>query len=152
MSMTPDQLAQLRATGAKMFPFLERCELQILELERGHCRLLLPLTPNINHIGTVYAGALFTLAEVPGGPVYLSSFDISQFYPIVKDMQIRFRRPATTDVTVSVTISDEEIKRIQDTASTEGKCDYEWDVEIIDAHGEVVALTHNIYQLRKNSQ
>ena len=64
-------------------------------------------------------------------------------------MSIRFRRPALTDVTVEVRISEEEIKRIQAEADEKGKCDFEWDVEIRDTKGEVVALTHNVYQLRK---
>ena len=30
-----------------------------------------------------------------------------------------------------------------------GQCDFEWDVEMKDANGEVVAISHNVYQLRK---
>ncbi len=97
----------------------------------------------------MYAGALYTIAELPGGVIYMSSFDTRRFYPIVKDMRIRFRRPATTDVTVEVRITDEEIERIQTEADANGKCDFEWDTEIKDEKGEVVALTHNVYQLRK---
>ena len=34
-------------------------------------------------------------------------------------------------------------------ADREGKADYEWDCELRDASGEVVATTHNVYQLRR---
>jgi hypothetical protein len=64
-------------------------------------------------------------------------------------MSIRLRRPATTDITVEVHISEEEIARIEAEAEANGKCDYAWDVELKDATGEVVALTKNTYQLRK---
>ncbi|MCK5886269.1 MAG: DUF4442 domain-containing protein, partial [Alcanivorax sp.] len=74
-----------------------------------------------------------------------------RFYPIVKDMAIRFRRPATTDVTVEITVSEEEIARIESTIEEAGKCDFEWDVELKDANGEVVALSHHVYQMRKIS-
>ena len=39
--------------------------------------MLMPFKPNRNHLGTMYAGALFTLAEIPGGAVLISAFDMS---------------------------------------------------------------------------
>jgi len=149
MSLTPEQLDRIRASAENTFPFVSRCGVKVLELGRGHCTMLMPFEPNINHVGMMYAGALYTIAELPGGVIYLTSFDTSRFYPIVKDMQIRFRRPAMTDVTVSVSVSEEEIARIEATADAEGKCDFEWDVEVRDSNNEVVAITHNVYQLRK---
>lgn len=149
MSWTAEQLETIRTATENTFPFVTRCGVKVLELDRGYCKMLMPFEPNINHVNMMYAGALYTIAELPGGAIYSTSFDISRFYPIVKDMSIRFRRPATTDVTVEVRISDEEIERIQAEAEANGKCDFEWDVEIKDAKGEVVALTHNVYQLRK---
>jgi len=126
-----------------------RCGVKVLELGRGYCKMLMPYDLNINHVGTMYAGALFTLAELPGGVVYMTSFDTRKFYPIVKDMSIRFRRPAKTDITVEVRLGEDEIARIEAETEANGKCDFSWDVELKDASGEVVALTHNVYQLRK---
>ncbi len=83
----------------------------------------------------MYAGSLFTIAEVPdphhrlvnqsretrrffealtainrlqvpGGIIYFSTFDRNRFYPIVYDMQIKFLKPAFTDVTVEVNIPE----------------------------------------------
>ena len=149
MALTEEQKTLIKAASDKTFPFVERCEVQTLEVDRGYCKMLMPFKPNINHVGIMYAGALYTIAELPGGTIYLTSFDTKKFYPIVKDMAIRFRRPATTDVTVEVTVSEEEIARIESTTEETGKCDFEWDVELKDANGEVVALSHNVYQMRK---
>ena len=55
----------------------------------------MPLKPNKNHIGTMYAGALFTLAEMPGGVLFLSSFDNKAFFPIVKELTMKFVKQAT---------------------------------------------------------
>jgi hypothetical protein len=63
-------------------------------------------------------------------------------------MSIHFSRPAMTDVTVEVRLDPEEAQRIQEVAEAEGKCNFEWDTEILDANGQVVATTHNVYQLR----
>ena len=152
MALSDTQKEQIKAASDKTFPFVERCGARTLDVDRGYCRMMMPLEPNLNHVGIMYAGALYTLAELPGGVIYMSSFDVSRFYPIVKDMRIRFRRPATTDITVEVHLDEAEIERIQAQAEAEGKCDFEWDTELKDANGEVVALSHNIYQLRRIGQ
>lgn len=129
-------------------PFLERTGIVVDHAERGLVRLRMPFEPNVNHVGMMYAGALFTLAEVPGGTIFLTSFDAKKYYPIVKDLQIRFRRPATTDITVEVRISDDEIARITAEADANGKADYGWECELKDESGEVVAISRNTYQMR----
>ena len=129
-------------------PFLERTGIVVEHAERGFVRLRMPFEPNVNHVGMMYAGALFTLAEVPGGALFTTTFDGKRFYPLVKDLQIRFRRPATTDITVEVRMTDEEAERIAVEADREGKADYSWESDLIDARGEVVALSKNLYQMR----
>ena len=149
MALSEEKKAAVKAASDKTFPFVERCGVETLDVDRGYCKMKMPLAPNLNHVGIMYAGALYTLAELPGGAIYMTSFDTSRFYPIVKDMRIRFRRPATTDITVEVRVDESEIERIQAEAEANGKCDFEWDTELKDANGEVVALTHNVYQLRR---
>lgn len=129
-------------------PFLKHTGVVVEHAERGFVRLRMPFEPNVNHVGMMYAGALFTLAEVPGGTIALTTFDPKRYYPIVKDLKIRFRRPAMTDITVEVRLSDEEAARIMAEADANGKADYSWDTELIDANGEVVARSQNEYQLR----
>jgi acyl-coenzyme A thioesterase PaaI-like protein len=149
MGMTEEQLATIREASANSFPFVQRCGAQVLELDVGYCKMLMPFEPNVNHVGIMYAGALYTIAELPAGPIHMTTFDAQHYYPIVRDMSIHFSRPALTDVTVEVTLDPEEAQRIQDVTDAEGKCNFEWDTEIVDAHGQVVATTHNVYQLRK---
>src|SRR5512145_642366 len=82
--------------------FVANSGLKVVELRRGYVKCLMPYAGNGNHIGTMYAGALFTLAEIPGGALFLSSFDVSKFYPIVKALDMQFVKPATGDVTVEI--------------------------------------------------
>lgn len=130
--------------------FVKRCGLRAEQLEPGFVRLCMPLQGNQNHIGSLYAGALFTLAEIPGGALFLTSFDVQRFYPLIKEMNLRFRRPATSDITVEAHLSDEELKRIQTEAEENGKADYSLELQLRDAGGEVVAETKALYQLRKH--
>jgi acyl-coenzyme A thioesterase PaaI-like protein len=149
MSLTPEFLEQVRISSERPFAFVERCGVKTLEVAPGRCHMRMQLEGNINHIGTMYAGALFTLAELPGGVIYLTTFDSSRFYPIVKSLNIRFRRPATTDIDVEAQLDAKEAARISAQAEKEGKCDYNWTLELKDAKGEVVAIAECVYQLRR---
>jgi len=120
----------------KPFDFVERMGLRVIELEPRSVKLSVPLQGNENHIGTMYAGALFTIAEIPGGALFLTTFDVSRFYPVIKEMTIRFIKPAKTDVTIGMVMSVSEAKRIV----SEG--------EIKDTNEEVVAVSRGIYQVR----
>jgi acyl-coenzyme A thioesterase PaaI-like protein len=127
------------------FPFVERAGLELLHVERGHVVLRLPFEPNINHVGMVYAGALYTLGEVPGGALFQSAFDTTRFYPIVGEMSIRFARPATTDVIVDARMADDEIERVGAELEEHGKAKYVLDQELQDTAGRVVATTSATY-------
>ena len=145
MELSPQEIKQF---VEKPFAFVERSGIQALELEPRHIKLKMPLKGNENHFGSMYAGALFTLAEIPGGALYLTTFDVSRYYPVVKEMTIRFRRPAATDITVELSITAERVEVIQQEAAKNGKADYTLETELKDAAGTVVALGKGIYQLR----
>jgi len=145
MSLTPEQI---KAFIEKHVAFVERIGLSAEVLERGRVRLKVPLAQNTNHIGTMYAGALFTLAEIPGGALYLTSFDTTRFYPVVKEMTLRFLKPATTDATLEIALDEEAIEKIEGQAKDCGKAEYVLEGEIRDAAGQVVAASRGVYQLR----
>jgi hypothetical protein len=79
----------------------------------------------------------------------MASFDYDRFYPIVKAINIQFRRPAITNVTVEANLSPEEIDAIHREADAKGKADWKMDLEIKDQAGEVCCLLQGIWQLRK---
>ncbi|MCY1550947.1 hypothetical protein D9M68_872410 [compost metagenome] len=145
MSMPIELVRQLTE---EQIAFVKRSGLKADVLEPGHVRLRMPLEGNQNHIGTLYAGALFTLAEMPGGALFLTSFDSRRFYPLVKEMNLRFRRPAKGDITVDARLDAEEIARIQREAEANGKADYLMELQLLDATGEVVAESRGLYQMR----
>jgi len=145
MELTPEEI---RHFVERPFDFVERTGIRAIELEPRHIKLKMPLAGNENHIGIMYAGALFTLAEVPGGALYLTTFDVARYYPIVKEMNVRFRRPAATDISVELSMTEDEVQAIQATAAATGKADYTLETELKDTDGTVVALGRGVYQLR----
>lgn len=145
MNMPPEMIKQLLETKVA---FVERTGLKALQLQPRHVKLMVPLKGNENHIGTMYAGALFTVAEVPVGALYVTTFDMTKYYPIIKEMNIQFVRPAKTDVTIELSISEEEARRIQAEAEETGKAEFVLEGEVKDESGDVVARSRGVYQLR----
>lgn len=142
----PVELA--RQLTEQQIAFVQRSGLKAEALEPGFVRLRMPLAGNQNHIGSMYAGALFTLAEIPGGALFLTSFDVERFYPVIKEMNLRFRRPASGDIQVEAHLSGAEIARLEDEAGRLGKAEYQLDLQLTDGAGEVVAESRGLYQLR----
>ncbi|WP_416310790.1 YiiD C-terminal domain-containing protein [Pseudomonas sp. W03] len=140
--------AFIRQVTEEHIAFVKRTGLKAEVLEAGHVRLRMPLKGNENHIHNMYAGALFTVAELPGGVLMMTSFDARRFYPIVKEAGLRFLRPAASDITVDARLSEDKIQRIGEEATTNGKADFVLDLQLKDENGDVVAESHAVYQLR----
>lgn len=122
--------------------------IRVVELQPGHVVGAAPLEGNANHLGTMYAGTLFGLAEMLGGALFVASFDVDRFYPTVKDVQIRYRRPATSDVRAEANLEAGTLERLFAEAEEIGKAEFVLDATITDVAGEVVATTQGTYQVR----
>jgi hypothetical protein len=96
----------------------------------------------------MYAGTLFGLGEALGAGVFISSFDLNLFTATVKDVQIRYRRPAMTDVRAVASLDAGTVARIEREADATGKTGFVLDAELTDTAGVVVAVTHGTYQVR----
>lgn len=131
-----------------VIPFVRRSGVRVLALEPGRAVCRMPLRGNVNHIGTMYAGALFTLAEFPGGPLMLATFGMRRFIPIVTELDMRFERAAKTDVTIELLLDGEEARRIEEKTIADGRADFDIVGELTDTHGEVVARSRATYQMR----
>ncbi len=128
--------------------FVQRAGLTVESLERGRVVCRMPFAGNGNHIGTMYAGALFTLAEIPGGALFLTSFDSRRFYPVVKALNLKFLKPAKGDVRVEAQLDEARIVAIEAEAATQGKAEFTLSLELRDGAGTVVAVSEGIYQIR----
>lgn len=147
--MTQPDLDELTAGVRAMIPIMGAMELRVVDARRGHAAAEIPAAPNVNHFGAMYAGSLFTVAEMLGGVLGFNTFDLEGYVPIVKSLSISFLKPATTAVRASVSLSDEEIQDIEERARANGKAEFTLATEITDEAGVVVARTEGVYQVRK---
>lgn len=146
MNLTPEEVNRLIE---QTVPVVARSGVRVDAISRGYVKMSAPLEGNENHIGIMYAGTLFTLAEVPGGLLFFSCFDAARFVPIVKEMNIRFLRKVKTAAHIEIRLSEAEIDRIQKEAEENGKADFILESDIRDQHGEVAAVCKGIYGVRK---
>jgi thioesterase domain-containing protein len=140
---------EIVASLESIIPIVNKMGVQIEEFDPGFVKVRLPKDPNVNHIGTVYAGSLFSLADYTGGILFGSCFNLNKYYPILKEVTISFKRPATTDVTVEVSLSAEEIIELEKVAETTGKADCIKNIELKDSNGSICCIARGTFQVRK---
>jgi thioesterase domain-containing protein len=147
--MIEEKYKPLAAFIESAIGIVKKMGLKVLSMKDGYVKLQMPFKENVNHVGTMYAGSLFTLGEFMGGAIFIASFDMNKYYPIVKEVQIRYRRPALTDITLELAMSEEQIRQITATLEEKGKADFPLELQLTDAGGEVVAIVQGIWQGRK---
>ena len=130
--------------------FVKRSGLQLEAIEDGTVHCLMPAKGNENHFGAMYAGALFTLAEIPGGALWLANFDIAKCYPTLKSFQINYLKPAFGDIRFSIGLDADQVETLQAQCLEHGKAEFELKGELKDAQGQVVATSLGQYQLRRH--
>jgi acyl-coenzyme A thioesterase PaaI-like protein len=132
--------------------FVANTGLRALELRPGYAKCMMPLEGNENHISTMNAGALFTLAEITGGALLLASFDVVRYFMIVVEVNIQFVKPAASAVTMEVSLDQGRISSLQEEILHHGKARLELVGELKSPTGVVVARSRGLYQIRKSPE
>lgn len=148
--MTDPELQKLTDFVRTAIPIFEPMGVTVVDLRRGHAAAEIPAEANVNHFGVIYAGSLFTVAEMLGGIIGFKSFEsLTGFVPLVKSLEIKFLRPATTRVRATTSLTEEEMTRIEAEAAEKGKAEFVLSTKVTDENGVVVAETEGVYQMRK---
>src|SRR6185437_730327 len=124
----------------QLIPRAHQMGVTFVELRPGYVRAEVPYEGNGNHFGVIYAGVIFTLAEVLGGAIHFASFDVSTHYPLVRGMQIDFVAPGKGQLSASAALGEDELARIR-AESVHGKVPFELRAEVVDEDGTLVATT-----------
>lgn len=139
---------EVNAFLAANVPRMHEMGIRVLELDEGRVVGTVPLNGNGNHLGSMYAGTLFGVAEMLGGAIARPTFDFARYYPTVKDLQIAFRRPARSDIRATATLPGTTLKRMLAEVERDGRTEYVVEAELTDIDGNPVATTRGIYQVR----
>ena len=149
MSADANQLvAVMNGAIESTIPIAHKMGLKVVEARPGFAATTVPAEGNGNHFGVIYAGVLFTVAEVLGGIIPLITFDTAKYFPLVKNLEIQFVAMAKSDVRAEASLDDETITRVEAEAAERGKADFTLEAVVTDADGQTVATTRGLYQLR----
>lgn len=129
-------------------PVLGAMGVRVLEASPTLAVAVLPHHENRNHVGTTYAGSLFSVGEVLGGLVGLSA-GLDGFAPVVRRMEVEYLAPARSDVTARTGLTEDEAADLVRTARAEGRAAFVLEAVLTDEDGTVVARTRGEYQLRR---
>lgn len=147
MSITPEQAT---AFVHQTVPAIGRLGVVVEAIAPGAVDLRVPIEGNANHFGTMYAGAMFGLCELPGGLLPLAVLDPMKYTPIVTGVDIRFLAAARSDVRLSARMAAEELQRLGQQVDDTGRADFTLELEGVDDSGRVVVRSTAFYQLRPN--
>jgi len=90
-----------------------------------------------NHLGTVHAGALLTLAESTSGDCLLREFGDVGFpvVPVVRRVEAKFRKPAQGAVRGAATLTPEAKAEFLASLTSKGRALIAVTVDVTDEHG-----------------
>ena len=130
-------------------PLMAEIGIEVVEARRGYVKTRLPWDPrNGNHIGTVYAGALFSFLESSGGALVLVSFDVTRWIPVVVEATIRYARPVTGAVDCEMRLSEDDVAAIQDALARDPKHRWTFTAAAVAEDGRTACEAELVYRFR----
>jgi len=113
---------------------------RFLGLRASGASLTLPADPKYhNHLETVHAGAQFSLAEAASGQWLLGRFGepAAEYAAVVRHADVKFRRPATGELTAQAGASPEAAEHFLETLTRRGRATIDVRVQVLGADGSV---------------
>ena len=144
----------LEAKGIEQFlhsvvPFLKLIHYQIDSLAPGSVQAsLAPEKSLMNHIGTFYAGALFTLGEATGGVAMLSREEFRKYKIVVRGGRITFHKPAKTAARAVCEFPEDKAADLRRQLMETGRGDIALDVIIFNEKDEQATVMNMTYAAR----
>ena len=138
----------LTRVWADRMPITTALGIAIAELDAQRLSLVMPLAPNRNHKGTVFAGSLSALATLAGwSVVWLMLRDAGvTAHVVIQDAQIRYLAPTRSDVTATTEFPDPAVwQRALNGLQRRGKARLTLSAELRDDNGAVVATFSGRY-------
>lgn len=142
-----DLAAALEAGFRHTVPVVGSMGVEVAEANPGRVRLRLPYQAgNGNHLGTVFAGVLYSFLETCGGALVLVSLDIGRWLPVIVESTVRFRRPVTGTLEAEMALGDGERHAIVRALEADPRYRWELRVAATDETGAVACEADHVYR------
>ena len=130
-------------------PIYTFLDLQVESIEDGIYSARTPLNNNTkNHVNIFHAGPMWMTAEYLGGLIAAHNLDDPKYQPVIAGLNIKFLRPAMTDITAETEFSPADASAMKDALEATGRFAYKLHVVIKDTAGKVVAEADGDYLIK----
>ncbi len=107
--------------------------------QEGNSLILEPKQKLLNHIGSIHAGAIYTLAESQSGLCLIESFDKSNAKALLRSSSIKYKAEAKSKLIASCQITPEDKEKFTTQLAKRGKALIDVTVTIFDSNNLIVA-------------
>jgi len=116
-------------------------------VEERHARLVMPVNDlHLNHVGIVYAGSMFVIAELMTAVLLYCTYGTDKYVPIAVKDEIEFLKPTKKDLVVDVSLTEEEAAEMIKPVEERGKGRITMVLPVTDIDGlDVARMTATVY-------
>ena len=150
----PESLrTRLTRWGFNLFPAYRGTggRIEYIASDWRELRVRLPLNWRTrNYVGTIFGGSMYGAID----PVYMIMLIklLGPSYEVWdKSASIRFRRPGRETLRATFRVTDDDLQKIRDAVSRDGKTELMFGVELLTPSGEVAASFEKVLSIRQRS-
>jgi uncharacterized protein (TIGR00369 family) len=146
-------VAEMIRGGIEKMPYNAMLGVRIVEMDGGRAHGTLATRPEVgNHVGTMHAGAQFSLIEATSGAAVSGAFLdlLGRATPLAQGAELTYRRPARGDVSAEASIAADEVERVRRELETAGRARFDVQVTVTDAQGAVATEAVMRWYIRLN--
>ena len=130
-------------------PIYKFIDLRVESVENGVYRVRIPLSANVqNHLKVFHAGPIWMASEYLGGLLVLHNVDAKKYQPVVAGLDIRFMRPALSDIVSEVIFANEQVDKMRESLDSAGRHDFSTKIVVRDTNATIVAEAEGKYTVK----
>ncbi|MBD2385955.1 type I polyketide synthase [Cylindrospermum sp. FACHB-282] len=134
-------------------PIVDKLGIEVIKQTSNGISVMLPAKPeNLNHIGTIYAGAMFSLGEAVAAMALVQSLSAHHVNFVVLGVRITYQEMAINDVYCDVYLEPAQISTLLEKLQLQGEVRYTCPVAILDKWGKAICQLEVDFLLRGKSQ
>lgn len=120
-------------------PYLEPHRLRVTEQTQERIRVVMPFGKQLtNHVGTLHASALFTIAETAAGMHATDLIPGNRAIPLLRGAAIQYTRRASGDLTATASVKDGTASGVLAAFDADGRADVDIEVDVTDTENQTV--------------
>lgn len=134
---------------SKLSPFNRHLKAKLIDWTNDRAYIFVKRRRGVrNHVGSIHAGALFTLGETCAGLVIIRNFPFAKFRPLMSDVKVSYTKQARGDVYGECIASDGAIANAHKIFESGEVPTIEMTTNIFNLEKEIIAVVTTIWQVK----